>query len=170
MLDWRNAVMFLGSAPWFAATACNKLAYLNILVLTQKYVNEAAASCKSFIAAFILFYCRRLSAHVCNKCCNFLLQHLVYFILHVQMALWLSELIVWWWCDYYLGLTLIRVYVHFCSICGDWHMHSTAAWFQSTADGLWMPCYNVLILCCPLASLLLRLAQVWSVSVSSCLW
>ena len=32
---------------------------MNILVQAQKYANEPATRCNSFIAAFILFYCRR---------------------------------------------------------------------------------------------------------------
>lgn len=52
-----------------------------------------------------------------------------------------------------------------CSICDHWNMHSSSAGFQSTTDGVWMSCYNVPVLCCSLASILLRLAKVWSVSI-----
>jgi len=67
------------------------------------------------------------------------------------------------------------MHVGLCSGCRCWNMHSTSAWLQSAADGRSVPRYNVSILCCSLASLLLELAEVWSVSVtqhtlSCCLW
>jgi len=55
---YRYSITF-SSCAMIGCNCLQQFLLMNILVQAQKYANEPATRCNSFIAAFILFYCRR---------------------------------------------------------------------------------------------------------------